>query len=244
MRKVRGGLGVVCAIVALGGCTVQTPEGIPAVAPADLERDISARLADAGEQPKSVTCNDPLAGEVGQVARCDVELSETNSFQPMVTVTSVDGETIDYEMLPALSQEQLERGVARLIDGAGPGPTSSVSCRSGLVGTMGATAICDVTTAGNTLPRTAVVTHVDGLMMNFDLLPLLTKAEVEGSLLDELATHLGTRPDSASCSGDLEGRPGNRVDCLVVAGPESAAFTLTVTTVDGEKIDYTYAPKQ
>jgi hypothetical protein len=80
-------------------------------------------------------------------------------------------------------------------------------------------------------------------MMNFDLVPILTKAEVERSLLDELARHLAKRPDTATCSGNLEGKPGNTVDCDVSAGPESAAFVLTVTSVDGTNIDYSYAPR-
>lgn len=244
MRKVRGAMRVACFAAVLSACSVPVPEGIPAVAPDDLERDISARLAEAGQEPESVICEEPLAGEVGQVARCEVVLSETNSFAPIVTVTSVAGSTINYEMQPALSQAQLERGVARLVDGAGPGPSSDVACRSGLVGELGASTVCAVTTAGTTLTRTAEVTDVDGLMMNFDLLPLLTESEVEGSLLDELATHLGSRPDSADCAADLQGKPGNTVDCVVVAGPETATFTLTVTTVDGDRIDYTYAAKQ
>lgn len=244
MRKVGGALTVVCAVAALGACAVHTPEGVPAVAQADLEQDIAARLADAGQHPESVTCKDPLAGEVGQVARCEVVVSATNSFEPVLTVTAVDGSTIDYEMVPALSQQQLERGVARLVDGAGPGPSSTVTCQSGLIGEVGAATACDVTTAGVTLRRTAEVGSVDGLMMNFDLVPMLTKAEVEGSLLDELATRLGNPPDSADCAAGLEGKAGNTVDCIVVAGPETAEFTLTVTTVDGEKIDYTYGPKR
>ena len=57
----------------------------------------------------------------------------------------------------------------------------------------------------------------------FHLVPILTKAEVEGSLLDELARHLGKRPNSATCPGNLEGKSGNTVDCAVTAGPERAA---------------------
>lgn len=242
MRDVFSALAVMSAAAGLVACTVATPDGVPAVAPADLERDISARLAEVGQQPESVTCKDPLAGEVGQVARCDVVLSATNSFEPIVTVTAVDGSAISYEMLPALSELQLERGVARLVDSSSAS-TSTVDCFSGLVGEPGAVAVCDVTTAGATLARTAEVTSVDGLLMNFDLLPLLTKAELEDSLLDELAIHLGTRPESAQCAGNLEGRPGNTVDCIVVAGADSAEFTLTVTTVDGDRIDYSYGPK-
>lgn len=245
MRKV---IGVFSALVAtsasvVSGCSLGTPVGVPTVAGADLQADIATRLQSAGEQAQSVTCKEDLVGEVGQTARCDVVLSPTNSFEPIVTVTSVDGDTIKYEMTPALSTEQLERAVTRLLADTGGPPSDSVSCLSGLVGRIDELAYCDVNTAGVTLRRTAQVTSVEGLTMNFDLIPVLTKTEVEGSLLDELATHLGKRPDSAVCAGNLEGRPGNTVDCTVVVGQESAAFTLTVTAVDGTKIDYSYAPR-
>lgn len=236
------GLAVTCAALASCSSPVSS-DAVPAVAPDDLQADIAQRLAAAGQKPQSVTCKDPLVGEVGQSARCDVVLSATNSFEPIVTVTDIDGGSIVYEMVPALSREQLEQAVARLAadDSAAP---DSVTCPSGLLGQPGVTARCDVMTGGVILRRTAEVTGVDGLTMNFDLVPLLTKAEVENSLLDELATHLGKRPDAAVCGGDLEGRVGNTVDCTVTAGPERAELTLTVTTVDGAKIDYTYAPRR
>ncbi|ABM14200.1 DUF4333 domain-containing protein [Mycolicibacterium austroafricanum] len=248
MRKAFGRLagplvGVVAAVAPMVGCGTDAADGVPAVSTADLQRDIAERFAEAGARPQSVTCKDPLVGEVGQTARCDVTMSPTNSFEPIVTVTGVDGETVDYELLPALSVEQLERAVARLVAEDGGPPDSTVTCQAGLLGRPGEVARCDVTAGGVTLRRTAEVTGVDGLMMNFDLVPMLTKAEVERSLLDELARHLGRRPDSATCSGDLEGRPGNSVDCAVTDGPESAAFILTVTAVDGDRIDYSYAPR-
>jgi Domain of unknown function (DUF4333) len=87
------------------------------------------------------------------------------------------------------------------------------------------------------------VKNVDGLMMNFDLVPMLTKTEVESSLLAELHRLGGPRPDSAECSGNLEGKPGNTVDCTVVAGADTSTFRLTVTTVEGSKINYRYEPK-
>ncbi|PRC46718.1 hypothetical protein C6A85_88665, partial [Mycobacterium sp. ITM-2017-0098] len=210
---------------------------------ADLQTDIAGRFADAGEHPESVTCKEPLVGEVGQTAHCDVVMSPTNSFAPIATVTNVDGGTIDYELMPALSREQLEKAVARLVADTGGPSASTVTCLSGLLGQIGEVSQCDVTTAGITLRRTAEVTSVDGLMMNFDVVPILTKAEVERSLLDELSRHLKKRPDSATCSGNLEGRPGNTVDCAVTAGPERAEFIVTVTKVDGTNIDYSYAPR-
>lgn len=244
MRKVVGPLTVLAAVTAsTAGCGLTVSDGIPAVATADLQSDITARFAEAGNDPQSVSCKDPLVGEVGQMARCDVVMSPTNSFEPIVTVTSVDGDTIDYELLPALSNEQLERAVVRLVDEAGGPPASEVTCADGLLGVMGESAQCEVTAGGVTLRRTAEVTSVEGLMMNFDLVPILTKREVEDSLLGDLSRHLGKRPDSASCSGNLEGKPGNTVDCAVIAGAESAAFIVTVTTVDGTTIDYSYAPR-
>lgn len=215
-------------------------DAVPAVAPEDLQSDIAARLATAGETPQSVVCKDPLIGEVGQSARCDVMMSPTNSFEPVVTVTDIDGAQIVYEMIPALSTAQLERGVARLVSS----PPDAVTCLSGLPGRSGATAQCDVAADGAPLRRTAVVTGVRGLMMTFDVLPVLTKAELETSLLDELARRVNRRPDSAVCAGSLEGTVGNTVDCTVMSGSERAELTLTVTAVDGTKIDYTYAPRR
>jgi Domain of unknown function (DUF4333) len=79
--------------------------------------------------------------------------------------------------------------------------------------------------------------------LNFDVLPVLTQAQVESSLLDELERQVGQRPDSADCTGDLEGKPGNTVDCTIVAGPETTSFTLTVDTVEGSTINYHYEPR-
>ncbi|TRW79009.1 DUF4333 domain-containing protein [Mycolicibacterium sp. 018/SC-01/001] len=242
MAKLIGAITVLAgAVGVLVGCGSPTgSDAIPAVAPQDLQSDIATRLAAAGEQPQSVVCKDPLVGEVGQSARCDVTLSATNSFEPIVTVTDIDGGSIVYDMIPALSRAQLEHGVARLISSS----PDAVRCLSGLPGRPGAVAMCDVAADGATVRRTATVTGVKGLTMTFDVLPLLTKAEVETSLLDELAARVNKRPDSAVCAGNLEGRIGNSVDCTVVSGPERAELRLTVTAVDGTTIDYSYAPKR
>ncbi|PRC57118.1 hypothetical protein C6A85_35180, partial [Mycobacterium sp. ITM-2017-0098] len=73
MRKAGGALGLLAAAAAsLAGCGWQAADGIPAVDTADLQTDIAGRFADAGEHPESVTCKEPLVGEVGQTAHCDV----------------------------------------------------------------------------------------------------------------------------------------------------------------------------
>src|ERR1700752_740065 len=92
-----GALATVGALVSGGDASVGIA-GKPAVGKAALQTDIANRLAKAGEQPQSVTCNEDLIGEVGRTARCEVVISPTNSFEPIITVTAVDGSTINYEM--------------------------------------------------------------------------------------------------------------------------------------------------
>ena len=245
MRTLMAALGALATGGALvSGCSIAIgTDGKPTVSKGALQTDIADRLTKAGEQPESVTCKEDLVGEVGKTARCEVVISTTNSFEPVVTVTRVDGATIDYEMTPALSKEQLEKAVSRLVTAAAGVQVDSVSCQSGLQGNVGAAAYCDVDAGGVKLRRTVEVSNVEGLMMNFDVVPLLTKVEVESSLLDEFQRRAGRRPDSAECSGNLEGKPGNTVACTVVAGADTKAFTLTVTTVEGSKINYRYEPK-
>jgi hypothetical protein len=235
---------LVTAWALVSGCDANAGiGGTPAVDRDALQTDIAARLAKAGEQPQSVTCRENLVGEVGKTTRCEVVMSPTNSFDPVITVTGVDGSAINYEMSPAVSKEQLEKAVSRLVADAARVQVALVSCQSGLEGKVGATAHCDVDAGGVKLRRTVEVNTVEGLMMNFDVVPVLTKEEVASSLRDEFERQLGRRPDSAHCAGNLEGKVGNTVDCTVVSGEDIRSFTLTVTTVSGGSINYSYAPR-
>ena len=226
------------------GCDAAVGLGAtPTVGKDALQTDIAARLGKAGEQPQSVTCEQDLVGEAGKTARCEVVMSPTNSFEPVITVTGVDGDTIDYEMHPAISKEQLEKAVSRLVANASQAQVASVSCESGLDGKVGATAHCEVDAGGVKLRRTVEVNKVEGLMMNFDVVPVLTNEEVATSLLDEFERQSGRRPDAAQCAGNLEGKAGNTVECTVVTGQDTARYTLTVTTVTGGSINYSYAPR-
>ncbi|WP_240163766.1 DUF4333 domain-containing protein [Mycolicibacterium sphagni] len=225
----------------LAGCSFNVSTGV-SVSKTDLEKDISERLGKAGQKPQTVTCKDDLKGEVGKTTRCEVVLSSDNSFEPVITVTKVEGTTVSYDMTPALSKAQLEKGVSGLLAKTSNVTVDSVTCDSGLEGKEGTETHCDVTVAGVTAKRTVVVTKVEGLMLYFNVLPVLEKAQVESSLLDQLATQLGSRPDSATCTGDLEGKVGNSITCTVVAGPETQDFALTVTDVNGDRIDFNYKP--
>jgi hypothetical protein len=155
----------------LSGCSSSIGGGPPTVARAALQRDISARLDKAGQKPQSVTCSADLEGVVGRTTRCEVVLSDTNAFEPIITVTKVDGKTVSYEMAPALSQAQLEKSVGDIVAKNQGRAVGSVKCETGLEGKEGNTATCQVEVGGETSSDTVTVTEVDGLMMNFSVAP-------------------------------------------------------------------------
>jgi Domain of unknown function (DUF4333) len=94
---------LLCCVLA--GCSVNSGgSNVPTVSGSALQEDIAQRLADAGDKPESVTCKQDLIGQVGTTAHCEVVVSATNSFEPIVTVTAVDGAAIDYAMTPAVSR--------------------------------------------------------------------------------------------------------------------------------------------
>lgn len=165
---VRAAAGALCCLLA--GCAMNSGAlNVPRVAKRALQEDIAAQLTEAGEKPESVTCNEDLIGEVGRTVRCEVVVSSVNRFEPIVTVTGVDGAAIDYAMTPAVSRHQLEEVVARLVADAGAVKVDAVSCEAGIEGTVGAVAHCDVDSDGMRSRRTVEVSGVTSLMMNLQL---------------------------------------------------------------------------
>lgn len=237
----------VCAstfgVTALTGCSVQAGvDDKPTIPSTVLQEDLTTRLTDAGETPQSVTCKDDLVGEVDSIARCDVVLSETNTFEVIVTTTGVEGTTVNYDTEPALTTEQVEAFLTNQIETNMGLSVSSVSCDSGLEGGVGATASCDVVTADAQPRFQAELTDVEGLLMSVEAVPVLTQSEVESSLAEELGRQVGMRPESTTCTGDLVGTPGTTVECTVTGGSQPAYFTLTVTGVDGLRVNYKFEP--
>ncbi len=137
MHTVTRAVGALATVGALvSGCIANDGHnGTGTVGRDALQTDIAVRLAKAGQQPQSVTCNEDLVGQVGKTTRCEVVMSATNSFEPVISVTGVDGSAINYEMSPAVSKGQLEKAVSRLVIDASREPVASVSCESGLEGT-------------------------------------------------------------------------------------------------------------
>lgn len=166
---------VAAAALALMGaltsaCDVEThPDVTPMVSKEALQIDVADKLTANGDRPQTVVCESDLLGEVGRTARCDVVIGEANSFQPIVTVTGIEGGEIQYDMAPALSREQLERAVARLVTEKSSERVDSVVCEDGLRGEVGTSASCDVVTGGVQARRMVEVTAVSGLTIDFTL---------------------------------------------------------------------------
>lgn len=164
--------GAVLTCITLSGCSfsAHTASGPPVVSKADLQKDIAQRLTAAGQPPRSVSCADDLVGEVSRSTRCEVVLADDNAIEPIVTATGVDGTTVNYEMTPALSREQLQKEVAsQMAENATP--VDTVTCAGGLDGVRGDEAHCTVEGGGQTTETVVQVTRVDGLMMNFRINP-------------------------------------------------------------------------
>lgn len=137
VTAVLAAVGLLCC--ALSGCSMNSGGiNVPTVSRSALQEDIGKRLTHAAEQPESVICKQDLAGEMGTTARCEVVVSANNSFEPTVTVTGVDGDAINYAMTPALSREQLEEVVFRLVVDSGLLDVKAVTCESGMEGIVGA----------------------------------------------------------------------------------------------------------
>lgn len=229
-----GTLAVAALVCIAPGCA-DTGSTAEVVSAADLQKDIGDRLTQAGLKPASVTCQGGLAGQPGASTRCDVVISGTNSIQPVVTLTTVD--PVDYAVTPAVSADQLAKAVGTLLS------TPQVTCTSGLEGKTGAQALCDVTREGVAMTRTVEVTNVEGLLMSYSVLPALAEAQVQDLLARQWAARNGQRPDRTDCSGDLQGVVGATLDCTVLSGGQSRNLVVTVTTVNGDAIDFGYQLK-
>jgi Domain of unknown function (DUF4333) len=242
---------VAIASAVLSGCTVtidQPTQSNPnqsnpaKVSKGDLQMDITRRLITAGQTPQSVTCQSDLVGQLGQSTRCDVTMGAANSFEPIVTVTGLEGTKVNYDISPAVSKTQLTGAVTAMVINTGNAAPDLVSCQSGLDGKVGAVAYCDVTAGGVTTRRTAEVTDVSGLSMKYGLIPELPKTVVEGSLLSRLR-QTGQHPDTANCAGGLERNLGSSVECTTATAGQNQTYIITVTAVQGDNITFTFALK-
>lgn len=235
----------------------------PRVAKGALQKMVADQLAKSGVTPQSVDCQQDLIGQIGQSARCDVTITAVNSFEPIITVTGVNGSDINYAMVPSVNKSQLEIAVKDMITRSTSATPDSVSCETGLDGKVGATAFCSVTTGGTTNRQAVAVSQVQGLSMNYGLAQAsgapgqapgagapgnpagqtLPKSVAEGALMAQLR-HNGQNPDSATCAGDMVVQVGATLPCTAVIAGQGQQYVLTVSSVVNGNITFKVSPAQ
>lgn len=222
----------------LSGCSAkgETKSAGP-ISAADLQKALTDQFAGSDSAPKSVTCKDDLIAEVGKTASCDVALSDTNSVDAVFTVTGVKDGVPTYEISPELTKEQLAQTVS------GMSGASTVTCATGLVGTIGATAQCDTTLDGVATKRVVEVDNVSGLVLDVSTKRLWPKEKVQEILLQKLNAD-GTPVETVECVDGVVAQTGTNVECVAVTGNQKKGYVVTVTTFDDDNlgIDYQDAP--
>ena len=234
----------VAGLVTSGCDGTEHRDATPSVSKDSLREHVSNELAAAGRPPQTVTCAADLVGEVGRTAACDVVLGDGGGVRATARVTTVDDTAVAYDTTPSMTQAQLNDSLRAALRRVGSATVDAVSCESGLAGAVGTTAFCNVTTDATTVHQMVAVSHVDGLVMTFVVVPHIAKGDLESSLQARIGQQLGQRPYAASCRDDLQGVPGATVACDVFVGPGPRPYTVTVTSVEGDGIDYRFAPVQ
>lgn len=222
------------SVAGLSGCTAKVETKVTrSVSADDLQKNITDQLTQAGDPPKSVTCNGDLIGEAGKSTTCDVVFSDTNSVQATVTATGVEGSTVSFDLSPSLTKEQLEKAVSGLTS------TPTVTCDSGLDGAVGASATCEVTVDGDVSKRSVVVDGINGLEMDLSVTQILPKQKIEEVLMQKLNAD-GTPAETVECVDDVVAKTGTTVECVAVTGNEQQGYQVTVTTVEGDNVSFDY----
>ncbi|HEX2312949.1 MAG TPA: DUF4333 domain-containing protein [Thermomonospora sp.] len=162
-----------------------------AVGADELETQIAAKLGgQLGGTPRSVDCPADLRGVVGSTVRCSLVTANGTERVVNVTVTSVDGERVDYDITspaptgkpsnapatpatqaaPLVTQAQVEAEALRQLTPQLDGTPRSVTCPGGLRGEPGASLECTLHFVDGTSRQiTVTVTTVEGTTVNFDI---------------------------------------------------------------------------
>jgi len=139
---------------------------------ADLARDLSGQLARGGNLVHDATCPEDLQAIPGQTERCTVVFSDGQPVDLVVTVTSVDGESIRYEFRPEarpIAKSLLEPRVAELLAEQTGSRPQSISCAEALPPVVGQEVDCLVTTRGGTERMAVTTTGTAGGRVSFSI---------------------------------------------------------------------------
>jgi hypothetical protein len=101
LSAARWGLSAVASGVLLAGCSTSVSVGNsePKLSADKLATTVAEKLATTTGQPKpDITCPEDLAGKVGTTTRCTLTADDGSTLGVSVTVTSVDGGQINFDI--------------------------------------------------------------------------------------------------------------------------------------------------
>ena len=86
-----------CGVLLAAGCSVSV--GSTTVSKSKLEQKVADRLAaKVGQRPKAITCPGDLKAEKGTKMRCRLEADDGTKIGLTVTVTSVQGSDVKFNI--------------------------------------------------------------------------------------------------------------------------------------------------
>lgn len=131
------------------------------VSKSDVAGQITAKMTDAaGNKPESVSCPNDLPAKVGAQLNCEMKV-KSQPFNVNVTVTSVDGNDVKFDMVETVDKNQVASAIStQLYQRVGRKP-DAVSCPDNLKGVAGATLRCQLTDGGDKYGVLVTVTGVD-----------------------------------------------------------------------------------
>lgn len=154
--------------VALSGTACSFSVGSNTVSKSDVESQISQKMTDAaGKKPESVTCPGDLSAKVGATLDCQMTV-KNKPFNVNVTVTSVDGGNVKFDMVETVDKNQVASQISDQLEQQVGRKPESVTCPDNLKGVSGATLRCQLTDAGDTYGINVTVTGVHAGVVNFD----------------------------------------------------------------------------
>jgi uncharacterized protein DUF4333 len=138
------------------------------VSKSDVASQITSKLTDAaGNKPDSVNCPNDLPAKVGAQLNCEMKV-KNQTFNVNVTVTSVDGGNVKFDMVETVDKKQVASVISNKLEQQVGKKPDSVTCPDNLKGVEGATLRCQLTDGTDKYGVAVTVTSVDAGDVNFD----------------------------------------------------------------------------
>ncbi|AEA27505.1 hypothetical protein Psed_5371 [Pseudonocardia dioxanivorans CB1190] len=218
------------------------------VAKEDLAQSVTAKLAEQKVEAAGMTCPENLKGETGASVTCQYTTAAGQPVDVVVSVTSVDGSTVNYTaqpkarpLLPAVVAKSVTADLAKQNVEA-----KDLQCPSELPAQQGASIECAFTADGQPVGAKVTVTAVEDANVSYDVELVakpVSKDLLQQTLTEQIGRQAGVTISSTACAGDLQPQVGAQTSCTVTAPGEQVEFDVAVTAVNSGLVNFAWTPK-